>query len=204
MHFTGNDVCRILVDNSSAADILVWQCFVKMVLTKKHLHQSQYTVIGFGGKKIEALGKVELNVTFVKGNTLRTEAINFDVVDISYPYNAMFGCNTIIKFAAEIHQPHLCMKIPIAGGVTTVFGNQEEARRCEGNASYTTKNVHAIEVVEGEAGSITRSPKPKEAQKAEGVAPAEHNKKVLLCEDVPDRTVIIGKDLDKVEEARLI
>jgi len=73
------------------------------------------------------------------------EAITFDVVDIWYPYNAIFGCNTIIKFAAMIHQSYLCMKLPTAGGIVIVFGNQEEARRCEGNTSYAMKNVRAIE-----------------------------------------------------------
>ena len=32
----------------------------------------------------------------------------------------------------------------------------------------------------------------------------EHTKKVLLCEDVPDRMVIIGKGLKEAEEVRLI
>ena len=32
----------------------------------------------------------------------------------------------------------------------------------------------------------------------------EHTKKVPLCEDVPDRMVIIGKGLEEAEEARLI
>ena len=34
--------------------------------------------------------------------------------------------------------------------------------------------------------------------------PVEHTKKVPLCEDMPDRMVIIGKELEKAEEARLI
>ena len=38
----------------------------------------------------------------------------------------------------------------------------------------------------------------------EGVLPAEHTKKVPLCEDVPDRKVTIGKGLEKIEDARLI
>ena len=99
------------------------------------MQKSQHSLIGFGGKRIEALGKIELNVTFGEGSNQRTEVITFDVVDINYPYNAIFGRNTLVKFAAVIHQPYLCMKLPTAGGVVTVFGNQEEARRCEDNAS---------------------------------------------------------------------
>jgi hypothetical protein len=45
------------------------------------------------------------------------------MVDITYPYNAIFGRNTIIKFAAVIHQAYLCMKMPTAGGVITILGN---------------------------------------------------------------------------------
>ena len=40
------------------------------------------------------------------------------------------------------------MKIPSTGGVVTVYGNQEEARRCEDNAYSTNKTMHAIEASE--------------------------------------------------------
>jgi hypothetical protein len=42
-------------------------------------------------------------VTFRRDATMRTEVITFDVVDFTYPYNAIFGLNTINKFAAVIH-----------------------------------------------------------------------------------------------------
>ena len=116
-----------------------------MGFTEKALQKSQYPLIGFGGKRIDALGKIELNVTFGEGAMQRTEAINFDVVNINYPYNAIFGRNTLVKFAVVIHQSYLCMTLPSAGGVITVFGNQEEARRCEDNASSANKSVHVIE-----------------------------------------------------------
>lgn len=38
----------------------------------------------------------------------------------------------------------------------------------------------------------------------EGISLAEHTKKVPLCEDVPDKIVVIGKGLEEAEEARLI
>ena len=50
------------------------------------------------------------------------------MVDINYPYNAIFGRNTLVKFAAVIHQSYLSMTLPSAGGVITVFGNQEDAK----------------------------------------------------------------------------
>lgn len=52
---------------------------------------------------------------------MRKEVITFGIVDLQYPYDAIFGRNTINKFAAAIHQPYLCMKIPMAGGVLLVL-----------------------------------------------------------------------------------
>ena len=151
------------------------------------MHKSQYPLIGFGAKRIEALGKIELNVTFGEGNTQRTELITFDVVDISYPYNAIFGRNSIIKFAAVINQAYLCMKIPTAGEVITILGNQEEARRCKDNAACAMKNVHAIEASNNIIEEEEAKPLNSERTEKEGVMLAEHTKKVLLFEDVPNR-----------------
>ena len=175
-----------------------------MGFTKKNLHKSQYPLIGFGGKRIEALGKIELNVTFGEGNTQRTELITFDVVDIAYPYNAIFGRNSIIKFAAVINQVYLCMKLPTAGGVITILGNQKEARRCEDNAACAMKNVHAIEVVNIEEEEEEAKPSKFNQPHKKGVMPGEQTKKVPLYEDVPDRIVTIGRGLEGAEEARLI
>ena len=86
-----------------------------------------------------------------------------------------------------------------------ILGNQEEARRCEDNVACAMKNVHAIEAADTK--EEEEEPKPskfEQVHKAEGVLPGEHTKKVPLCEDVPDRTVTIGKGLEEAEEARLI
>ena len=178
VHFAGNDVGQILVYHGSSTYVLTWQCFVKMGFTEKNLHKTQYLLIGFGGKRIEALGKIELNVTFGEGNIQRTELITFDVVDIAYPYNAIFSRNNIIKFAAVINQEDLCMKIPIARGVITILSNQEEARRCEDNAACTMKNVHAIEVDNNDEEEEEQKKPSFEKHDKEGVMPAEHTKKV--------------------------
>ena len=135
-------------------------------------------------------------MTFGEGNTQRTELITFDVVDIAYPYNAIFGRNSIIKFAAVINQAFLCMKIPTAGGVITILGNQEEARRCEDNAACAMKNVHAIEADNNDGEDEEANPLNSERHDKDGVMSAEHTKKVLLCEDVLDRTVTIGRGLE--------
>jgi len=143
-------------------------------------------------------------VTFGEGNTQRTELITFDVVDIAYPYNAIFGRNSIIKFAAVINQAFLCMKIPTVGGVITILGNQEEARRCEDNAACAMKNVQTIKAADNDDEEEVAKPRTFEQHGKEGVMPAEHTKKVPLCEDVPVHTVTIGMGPEETEESKLI
>jgi hypothetical protein len=128
-YYFGNDVGRALVDNGSSADILTWQCFSSMGFKKEDLKKVEHPLYGFGNKRIKALGKIDVNVTFGQDATTRTEVITFDVVDFVYPYNAIFSRNTINKFVAVIHQGYLLMKIPTAAGVISVYGSQEEARR---------------------------------------------------------------------------
>jgi hypothetical protein len=108
------------------------------------LQKAEHPLYGFGNKRIEALSKIDVNVTFGQDATMRTEVIIFDVVDFVYPYNAIFGRNTINKFVTVIHQGYLLMKIPTAVGVISVYGSQEEARRAERNTSVHNKKVHVI------------------------------------------------------------
>ena len=88
-------------------------------------------------------------------------------------------------------------------GVVTVYGNQEEARRCEDNAYSTNKTMQTIEATEEDTRTFVAKDMRRD-HKNEWVSLAEHTKKVPLCEDVPDRLVIIGKELEEHEEVRLI
>jgi hypothetical protein len=50
------------------------------------------------------------------------------MVDMSYPYNAIFGRSLLNTFKATLHSLHLCLKVPGALGVISIHGNQKEAR----------------------------------------------------------------------------
>ena len=57
--------------------------------------------------------------------------MTFDVVDLYYPYNAIFGRGFANKFNIAIHMSYLCMKIPTLHGTIIVHGSQKEARNIE-------------------------------------------------------------------------
>jgi hypothetical protein len=191
-YYFGNDVGRVLVDNGSSADILTWQCFSDMGFKREDLQKAEHPLYGFGNKRIEALGKIVVNVTFGQDATMRTEVITFDVVDLVYPYNAIFGRNTIKKFAAVIHQGYLLMKIPTAARVISVYGSQEEARRAERNTSVHNRQVHIIDEAEG-SDVVPEIEQKAEAQMRQLLKKAEtermkvvdDTRTVPLCADVP-------------------
>jgi hypothetical protein len=104
-YLLGNDVGGILVDNGSSADIITYELFKRMEFRDDQLQKTSKPLYGFSNKKVEALGTIEMNVSLRTRALMRTEMVNFDVVDIPYAHKAMN------KFVAVIHMPFLCMKI---------------------------------------------------------------------------------------------
>lgn len=79
-----------------------------MKLSRSQLHPLETPLYGFGGKRVNALGKISLSVSFGDSNNARTEYVNFDVVDISYPYNAIFSRGFI-----NISYPYNPLSLPM-------------------------------------------------------------------------------------------
>ena len=116
-----------------------------MNIDRNLLQPADVPLIGFGGKRVNALGKITLPVSFGDLSNPRTEPVTFDVVEMNYPYNAIFGHGLINTFEAIIHQLYLCMKIPASKGVITVRGNQQLARDIERGVAPGQRNVHLVE-----------------------------------------------------------
>jgi hypothetical protein len=182
-----------------------------MGFKKEDLQKAEHPLYGFGNKIIKALGKIDVNVTFGQGATMRTEVITFNVVDFVYLYNAIFSHNTINKFAVVIHQGYLMMKIPTAAGVISVYGSQEEARRAERNTSVHNRKVHVINEDEANE-AIAEEEQRAEAQmrwsmkraETERMKAVDDTRTVPLCADVPSRTAMIGTEVSTGEEDKLL
>jgi hypothetical protein len=91
IHIAHWDVTRILVDNGSQAKVIFLSAFKKMGYDKKHLKEPVKPLYGFGGKRIELVGVITLPVSFGTTQNPHTEYITFNVIDMLYPYNAIFG-----------------------------------------------------------------------------------------------------------------
>jgi hypothetical protein len=61
-----------------------------------------------------------------------------------YPYNAIFGHNTINKFAAVIHQGYLLMKIPTAAGLFRCMAARKRLDELSGTLRCITGNCTSL------------------------------------------------------------
>ena len=148
---------------------------------------------------MNALGKIALPVSFGDTSNSRTEHVTFDVVEMNYPYLAIFGRELINKFEAVVHQLYLCMKMPAVKGVITVRGNQQLARVIERGIAPGQRNIHVLE-------ADNKHPlfkEPKRDKKKQNFQETE-TKRVPLDKYLPDKEVTISATLASEEEQSLL
>jgi hypothetical protein len=127
-NIAGFTIHNILVDNGSSTDILFIKPFEHMNLDKRTLEPAGNSLFGFGGKKIDALGKKTIPISFIEGEKVHTKMITFDIVNMDYLHTAIFGRGVLNKFEMVIKQSYLCMKMPSHFGIITIHRDQAVSR----------------------------------------------------------------------------
>jgi hypothetical protein len=77
--------------------------------------------------------------------------LTFDVVDLYYPYNAIFGRGLVNKFNMAIHMAYLCMKMPTLHGVITIHGSQKEEINIERAIYKSQRNINSVKTAKNNA-----------------------------------------------------
>jgi hypothetical protein len=187
-------VHNVLVDTSSATDIIVAKAFRQMQEPDDKIHDATHPLCGFGGRQIVVLGKITMPITFGYVHNTRTEHVVFDIVDMEYPFNAIIGQGTLNAFEAILHSAYFCMKIPSEQGPIAIHGSQEAARR-DGGSWMDSKAIHNID--ESEAHQQYKHKREKDAS-------ADQPKPMLLCEDIAEQKVLLGSQLSDEQEKTLL
>jgi len=130
----------------------------------------------------------------------RTEFVNFVVSDFDGTYHAILGRPSLTKFMAVLHYSYLVLKMPTEKGVLTVSGNVYTAYTCEEESFRVTEAIDlSIRMAETVAQATQFPPDQLRLPKQE--TPRKHSKskehkEVQLVDGSPEKTALIGANLD--------
>jgi hypothetical protein len=165
-----------------------YQPSIRWGLTKKQLKEATKPLYGFGGKRIQHVGYISLPVSFDNLQNARTEYVTFDVVDMHYPYNAIFDRGLLNAFKAALHSAYVCLKAYIEQGFALGHRNVSWLQEEEAEGQQDTNTV------KNEASTINKPI----------IEPEYETKRVPLYPRVPDKVVMISQDLSLEEEIELL
>ena len=123
-------VRRVMVDTGASADILFNHCYEQIKHTiQTRLRSYDHDLYGFDGRPLKPRGIIKLPLELGDGG-LRyvVREIEFVVVDVESPYNAILGWNSINAFELVISMAHLKAKFLTPEGVGECRGDQKLAR----------------------------------------------------------------------------
>nr|ABB47864.2 retrotransposon protein, putative, unclassified [Oryza sativa Japonica Group] len=160
---------RVLIDGGAALNILSPAAFDAIKAPGMVLRPSQ-PIIGVTPGHTWPLGHIDLLVTFGGSANFRTERVNFDVADLSLPYNAVLGRPALVKFMVAVHYAYLQMKMPGPGGPITVHGDLKVALAC----------------MEQRADHLAAASKPAGGdERLSTSVPAAPRQRMITCDEVP-------------------
>nr|CAE04960.2 OSJNBa0070D17.11 [Oryza sativa Japonica Group] len=160
---------RVLIDGGAALNILSPAAFDTIKAPGMVLRPSQ-PIIGVTPGHTWPLGHIDLPVTFGGSTNFRTERVNFDVADLSLPYNAVLGRPALVKFMAAVHYAYLQMKMPGPGGPITVHGDLKAVLAC----------------MEQRADHLAMASKPAGGdERLSTSVPAAPRQQMVTCDEVP-------------------
>jgi hypothetical protein len=141
VHIDRWDVSKVLIDNGSQAKIL-FLSLKKWVLTENSSKNRRSPSVASVGKEWNQSGSSPYLCRSTPPKNARTEYITFDIVDMLYRCNAIFGRGLLNTFEAALQWSYLCLKISVTFDVISVFYSQQDARNIEKGFSPDHKNVH--------------------------------------------------------------
>jgi len=138
-------ISKTLVDQDSSVDILYWDTFKKLRISKVEIQQYSEPIMGFSGERVNTKGYIDLFTKFGAGRTTRTVKIRYLIVDAHTSYNIFLGRPSLNMLGAVISTYHLAIKfLSISGDIVTVHVDQPTARKCYAD-SLRERPIHQVE-----------------------------------------------------------
>ncbi|XP_058219448.1 uncharacterized protein LOC131330008 [Rhododendron vialii] len=145
LHIGTFNVWRVLVDQGSSAEVMYYSLFKDLKLSENDLRPSVVPLIGFNRAPVWPIGMITLLVRV--GSV--THDMEFVVVDVPSPYNAIVGCTWLYKMKAIASTYHQVVRfIGAYGRQDDLYGDQTAAKRCYVNAIRSSKQTSRVNLIE--------------------------------------------------------
>ena len=122
----GYDVKRVMVDQSSAAEIMYPDLYKGLGLKPEDLTTYSSPLVSFKGKMVVPKGQIRLPM---QAGTYVVD-VNFIVVNAFSPYTAIMGRPWLHSLGAVSSTLHQKVKYPSGGQMLEIVGIQSIARQC--------------------------------------------------------------------------
>ncbi|XP_074377782.1 uncharacterized protein LOC141719310 [Apium graveolens] len=139
---------RILVDNGSAANIMILSTLNQMGLAESDMIMKTTTLVGFSGETKRTMGEISLSM-YAQGVNLLQRFLIIDGIDSTY---IIMGRPWIHNLKAVPSTYHQVMKFPIPWGVQQIVRDQNTAMECyktflKPTISHDTKTMHGMSIL---------------------------------------------------------
>ncbi|XP_019178888.1 PREDICTED: uncharacterized protein LOC109174051 [Ipomoea nil] len=191
------NVHRVLVDTGSSMNVMYYDTFMQLGLSRKQLSQVRTPLSGFTGDSIETEGAITLKAQIGTPPHVKTWEVEFVVVKISCAHNIILGRPALEDLRCVISMEHLCLKFPTPTGVGIARGDQKVSRSCYLKACHqiTRKDLQVHTVTERAL---------REEEKRPRAEPVVETEEVILDLSRPDRMVKVGTGLPADLRGRIV
>ncbi|CAH9082887.1 unnamed protein product [Cuscuta europaea] len=178
---------RVLVDTGSSVNVLYWDVFEKMHLSRADLSPLRTPLTGFTGHSIDAEGTIVLPVEIGDREHRATIPMTFVVMRLKCAHNAILGRPGLEDLEAICSVRHSCIKFPTETGVGVACTDPDTARACykEAVKKMTERDMRVNSIAETAQQEEAMS-RPEPATLLEEVE----------VDDPSDRKVSIGTGLE--------
>ncbi|XP_039797732.1 uncharacterized protein LOC120662703 [Panicum virgatum] len=196
-------LANVLVDGGSTLDIIFANTLESMGYNMTSLVPSDQAFYGIiPGAGSTPIGQATLPVTFGTRDNYCTKYVNFEVAEFETSYHAILGRTSLAKFMAIPNRMYLLLKMPAPKGVLSIYGDLQTSYACE------AKNIELSDTLERSRNSVLvaqvaknlptdqQQIPAKESTFESQLAPAVATKTIVLRDDEPHKTAVIGASLD--------
>ncbi|XP_027150491.1 uncharacterized protein LOC113750749 [Coffea eugenioides] len=190
-------VKKVYVDPDRSVDVLYYQTFERLKLTREQLTPVRTPLVGFGGHVVYPKGMVSLMVIVGHYPHCQTIPVSFAIVKADSPYNMLIGRPALNVLKVVYSTYHLSFKFSPPAGVAEVSSDVNAAKECYLVTIQTVVTPRPESRVERKRPTVLSidSIDSQKIEKPGRLKPGNEVEVVILDEVRPDQMIPVGTSL---------